>query len=160
MAITTIILTIAGLCLFETITSIDNAIINAEVLSTMRPSAQRWFLIWGLLFAVFLVRGFLPWLIVWFTTPGLGVIGAFTAAFSNDPKVKDAVESSAPVLLVGGGTFLVFLFFHWLFLESKNFGLIGEKFFYSKGVWFYAIASVLLAVHRLVRHKHKSHDGL
>lgn len=30
-----LILTVAGLCLFETITSIDNAIINAEVLATM-----------------------------------------------------------------------------------------------------------------------------
>ncbi|NVO67486.1 hypothetical protein HWN36_09255 [Methanofollis tationis] len=30
-----LILTVAGLCLFETIRSIDNAIINAEVLGTM-----------------------------------------------------------------------------------------------------------------------------
>jgi len=35
MDIISIVLIIAGLCLFETITSIDNAIINAEVLSTM-----------------------------------------------------------------------------------------------------------------------------
>jgi hypothetical protein len=145
VAITTIILTVAGLCLFETVTSIDNAIINAEVLSTMRPKARRWFLIYGLFIAVFLVRGLLPWLIVWSTTPGLGPIEAFTATFSNDPKIIEAVESSAPILLVGGGTFLVFLFFHWLFLEDKNFGLSGEKFFYKMGVWFYAIVSILLA---------------
>ena len=35
MDIISVILIIAGLCLFETITSIDNAIITAEVLSTM-----------------------------------------------------------------------------------------------------------------------------
>jgi hypothetical protein len=29
-------------------------------------------------------------------------------------------------------------------LENKNFGLIGEKFFYSQGVWFYAVVSILL----------------
>ena len=46
--------------------------------------------------------------------------------------------------LIGGGTFLVFLFFHWLFLEPKNFGLRGEKFFLAQGVWFYAVASLLL----------------
>jgi hypothetical protein len=39
---------------------------------------------------------------------------------------------------------LVFLFFHWLFLEPKNYGLKGEKFFHTQGVWFYAVVSVLL----------------
>lgn len=143
--ITTIILTTAGLILFEIVSSIDNAIINAEVLHTMKPKARRWFLIYGLFIAVFLVRGLLPWLIVWIATPGLGPIGAFTATFSNDPKILSAVERSAPILLSGGGTFLLFLFFHWLFLEDKHFGLPGEKFFRSQGVWFYATVSVLLA---------------
>jgi len=41
-----LILTVAGLCLFETISSIDNAIINAEVLGTMGERARRWFLVW------------------------------------------------------------------------------------------------------------------
>ena len=64
MEILSIILTVAGLCLFETISSIDNAIINAEVLSTMAAWARRWFLTWGLFFAVFVIRGLLPWLII------------------------------------------------------------------------------------------------
>ena len=146
MGITTLLLTIAGLALFETISSIDNAIINAEVLSTMPERARRWFLFWGLLFAVFMVRGLLPWLIVWVVNPGLGPVGALTATFSSDPKVIRAVELSSPILLIGGGTFLVFLFFHWLFLEPKNFGLRGEKFFMSKGIWFFAVVSILLSV--------------
>lgn len=146
MNLASIALTIAGLALFETISSIDNAIINAEVLSTMGQKARRWFLMWGLLFAVFMVRGFLPWLIVWGVNPGLGPIGAFTATLSSDPRVVAAVELSAPVLLVGGGVFLIFLFFHWLFLEPKDFGLRGEKFFLEQGVWFYAVVSILLAI--------------
>ncbi|MFA7175247.1 MAG: DUF475 domain-containing protein [Kiritimatiellia bacterium] len=141
-----ILLTVAGLCLFETISSIDNAIINAEVLGTMRERARRWFLVWGLLFAVFVVRGVLPWLIVWATTPALGPVGALTATFSNDPAVIAAIEESAPVLLIGGGTFLVFLFLHWLFLEPKQFGLKGERYFAEKGVWFYAAVSIVLAL--------------
>ena len=145
MDIVSITLIIAGLVLFETITSIDNAIINAEVLTTMSERAKRWFLVWGLLFAVFAVRGLLPWLIVWLSTPQLGPIGALTATFSSDPLVIAAIEQSAPMLLIGGGTFLIFLFFHWLFLETKNFGLHGEKFFSTKGVWFFAIVSILLA---------------
>ena len=138
-------LTIAGLCLFETISSIDNAIINAEVLGTMSAKGRRWFLFWGLLFAVFMVRGLLPWVIVWATVPSLGFIGSLTATFSSDPAVLEAVEQSAPILLAGGGTFLIFLFFHWLFLETKNYGLKGEKFFHQQGVWFYAVVSILLS---------------
>lgn len=140
------ILVVLGLCLFETISSIDNAIINAQVLSTMQEKARRWFLIWGLLFAVFIVRGILPWLIVWATNPTLGPAEAFTSTLHSDPKVVEAIEESAPILLMGGGVFLVFLFFHWLFLEPKYYGLCGECFIAKQGVWFYAVASILLTV--------------
>lgn len=146
MNLASIVLIILGLCLFETISSIDNAIINAEVLSTMGKKPRKWFLLWGMLFAVFVVRGLLPWLIVWLATPGLGPWQAVTAAFSSDPRVLQAVHSSAPLLLMAGGIFLLFLFFHWLFLEAKNYGLRGERFFNSQGVWFYAVVSVLLSV--------------
>lgn len=138
-------MTVLGLSLFEIITSIDNAIINAEVLSTMREKARRWFITWGIFIAVFLVRGFLPLLIVWATTPELGPIGAFTATFSGNEKIGEKIEQSAPILLIGGGTFLIFLFFNWLFLEPKNYGLRGERFFHAQGAWFFASVSLLLA---------------
>lgn len=146
MNIFSMIFTVLGLCLFETISSIDNAVINAEVLSTMGARARKWFLVWGLFFAVFVIRGILPWVIVWATMPALGPIGALTASFSNDPRVMESIELAAPILLAGGGTFLVFLFFHWLFIEPKNFGLPGEKFFARQGAWFYATVSILLTV--------------
>ncbi len=145
MEIWTILLTVSGLVLFETVSSVDNAIINAEVLNTMTPKGRKWFLLWGILFAVFIIRGILPWLIVFFTNPSLGFFGSLTSTFSNDPHVIEAIEQSAPILLMGGGTFLVFLFFHWLFLEKKNYGLWGEEFFVKQGVWFYAVVSVVLA---------------
>ena len=144
MDIFSIILIIVGLCLFEVVNSIDNAIINAEVLSTMGAKSKRWFLTWGIFFAVFVVRGLLPWLIVWAAVPGLGFFDAFTAAFSNDPRVKDSVDMAAPILLIGGGIFLIFLFFHWLFVEPKHYGLKGEQFFHRQGVWFYAVISLIL----------------
>jgi hypothetical protein len=146
MTIAAMVLTVMGLCLFETVSSVDNAIINAEVLSTMQEKARRWFLIWGILIAVFLVRGLLPWFIVWAATPGLGPVDALTATFSSDPRVTSAIQQSAPMLLVAGGTFLIFLFLHWLFLEHKNFGLFIEPFFVRRGVWFFALVSILLAV--------------
>lgn len=141
-----ILLTVSGLILFETVSSIDNAIINAQVLSTMGQRARRWFLLWGILIAVFLVRGLLPLLIVWATVPGLGIMGALTATFTSSSAVINAIRQSAPLLLIGGGTFLIFLFFHWLFMEDKNYGLRGEYFFQKQGVWFYAVVSILLTV--------------
>lgn len=146
MEIIFLILTVLGLSLFEIITSIDNAIINAEVLGGMGPKARRWFLLWGFLFAVFVVRGLLPFAIVWVANPSLGPWGVLTAAFSNDPHVIDAIKESSPLLLIGGGVFLVFLFFNWLFLEPKNFGLRGEGFFHRQGAWFFAVVSILLTI--------------
>lgn len=112
----------------------------------MGQRARKWFLLWGLLIAVFLLRGALPWAIVWATNPALGPLGALTASFSSDTSVVEAIEASAPILLSGGGIFLIFLFFHWLFLEPKKFGLKGEHFFFSQGVWFYAVVSIILAL--------------
>ncbi len=144
MTITTALLTIAGLALFESITSVDNAIINAEVLATMRSRARRWFLTWGILIAVIGVRGLLPWLIVWIVTPGLGPVEAFTASLVGDPVALNAIHESSPVLLMGGAVFFIFLFCHWLFLEPKNYGIRGERFIARQGAWFYAVVSVLL----------------
>jgi len=116
------------------------------VLRGMSERARRWFLVWGFLFAVFVVRGLLPLLIVWIANPQLGPIGVFFAAFSQDPKIVQAIEATSPLLLLGGGVFLVFLFFNWLFLEPKNFGLRGERFFQAQGAWFFAVISILLTV--------------
>ena len=96
--------------------------------------------------AVFLIRGALPWLILWANNPSLGAIGAFTSSFSSDPGIAKVIEESAPILLIGGGTFLIFLFFHWLFLEPKHYGLIGEEFIHKQGVWFFAVVSIFLAL--------------
>ncbi|OGH25082.1 MAG: hypothetical protein A3B47_03235 [Candidatus Levybacteria bacterium RIFCSPLOWO2_01_FULL_39_24] len=141
-----IILTILGLSFFEIITSIDNAIINAEVLRGMTQRARRWFLLWGILFAVFIVRGLLPLFIVWLANPQYNLIGVFFAAFSQDPKIAQAIAATSPLLLLAGGVFLVFLFFNWLFIEPKNYGLRGERFFQAQGAWFFAVVSILLTI--------------
>ncbi|HEY8891733.1 MAG TPA: DUF475 domain-containing protein [Clostridium sp.] len=146
MGFLSIFFIIIGLCVFEVVSSIDNAVINAEVLGTMSEKAKKWFLVYGILFAVFIVRGLLPWVIVWVTNPELGPIGALTATFSNDPHIKESFELSTPILMLGGGVFLLFLFLHWLFIEDKHFGLPVEELFVKHGAWFYAIVSVILVV--------------
>jgi hypothetical protein len=139
-------MSVLGLCVFEVVSSIDNAVVNADVLATMQAKWRKWFLFWGLIIAVFLVRGLLPWLIVWMANPTLGPIGALTASFSTNADVSASLERSAPILLMGGGIFLVLLFVHWLFLEEKHFGLSFEEFFSDHGVWFYTISSLMLTV--------------
>ena len=141
------IFTIIGLSLFETVSSVDNAIINAEVLSTMSKRARRWFLTWGIFVAVFVVRGLLPFVIIWSFNSTLTIGQVLSAAWSSNPLVQESIHKSAPILLVAGGVFLLFLFLHWLFLEDKKLGLPRtEKFFMARGVWFYAVVSVLLAI--------------
>jgi len=140
------ILAIAGLALFEAISSIDNAVINAEVLGKMSQKARRWFLTYGMLIAVFGLRLGLPLAIVWAANPSIAPMDILTAAFNSDPSVAEAMEKTAPVLLAGGGVFLIFLFFHWLFLEPKHYGLPKtEEFFMRQGVWFYSTVALLLA---------------
>ncbi|RMD67271.1 DUF475 domain-containing protein [Candidatus Pacearchaeota archaeon] len=141
-----IILIVLGLSLFEIVSSIDNAVINADVLATMKEQSRKLFLIWGILFAVFVMRGLLPWMIVWATNPSMGAINSLVSTFSSNPSVVEAIESSAPILLIGGGTFLIFLFFHWLFMEPKEYGLIGERFIHRQWVWFYSVVSIILSI--------------
>lgn len=145
MSLLSATLIILGLSLFEIVSSIDNAIINAEVLSTMGQKFRRFFLTWGIVIAVFLVRGLLPFIIVYATIPSLGPIGAITSTFSNDPKIAETIKEASGLPLSLGGTFLIFLFFNWLFLEPKNYGLRGERFFHSQGGWFYTVVSIILA---------------
>lgn len=141
----TFLVIIVGLVVFEAVNSIDNAIVNAHVLKTMSAKARRWFLIWGILTAVVVVRGVLPLLVVWLTTPGISLWQAVLATFGNDPIASNAIEANAFVLLLGGGMFLMLLYFHWLFLENKEPFFLPDKLIRPHyGVWFFAVAALLL----------------
>jgi len=145
MNISEIVIIVLGLMLFEVISSIDNAVVNADVLLTMSKRAQRWFLTYGMIFAVVLVRGLLPLFIVYFSNTNLGIVGAFSATFSSNETVRQIIENSKPILLAGGGIYLVFLFFHWLFMETKEYAFFIEKHIHKNySLWFYSIVSVIL----------------
>ncbi|HBB44050.1 MAG TPA: hypothetical protein DCZ83_01505, partial [Candidatus Yonathbacteria bacterium] len=141
-----IFLTLLGLIIFEIVSSIDNAVVNADVLSTMKSkAAKRFFLTWGILFAVFVVRGFLPSVIVFLADPSIGVFGALQAIWQTDSGVTSAVEAVTPVIMIAGGMFLLLLWAHWLFMEDKKFGLPHEWYVQTYGaVWFYSLAALLL----------------
>ncbi|MFZ3057457.1 MAG: DUF475 domain-containing protein [Minisyncoccales bacterium] len=139
-----IFVVVLGLCVFEIISSVDNAIINAHVLKTMPERFRKIFLFWGIIFAVFIVRGLLPFLIVWLTNPSLSIIQVFSSAFSSADTgmIAESLEASKPLLLLGGGSYLFLVFLAWLFLEEKKCVFLVEKFIHRQGVWFYAIASI------------------
>ncbi|MEK7105668.1 MAG: DUF475 domain-containing protein, partial [Patescibacteria group bacterium] len=145
MPIVELIMIVVGLTLFEVISSIDNAVVNADVLATMSAKWRKIFIDVGIIFAVFVVRGFLPLVIIWLSSPGLTIFQAFTATFSGDPHVIEIIERQTPILLAGGGIFLVFLFLHWLFVEDKKYAFFFERLIHHHlNFWFYALASILL----------------
>ena len=111
---------IFGLILFEIISSVDNAVINAHVLKTLPDKFRKFFSIWGILFAVFVVRGVLPFLILWMANPALSITELFTFAFSGSEEIVASVEATKGYLLLGGGVYLLFVFLGWLFLEEKK----------------------------------------
>ena len=135
---------LVGLVVFEVISSLDNAVVNADMLRTMSDRARKWFLFWGILLAVFVVRGLLPTVIVWISSPSLGLWGAFSASLSSDPHVLETVERAKPILLIGGGVYLVLLFLQWLFEEQKEYAFFLERFIHRQQVWFYTFASLFL----------------
>lgn len=141
----TLLVVILGLIVFEVVNSVDNAIVNAHMLRTVSERARKWFLIWGILIAVVLVRGVLPLLVVWISAPDVTFIGALKATFGGDAVARDAMDASAPTLLIGGGMFLLLLYFHWLFLEKKEPYFVPDKLIKPHyGIWFFAVAAVLL----------------
>lgn len=140
-----VLITIVGLLVLEIVQSVDNAIVNAHMLKTMSVRARKIFLVWGILTAVFLVRGLLPLLIVWLTAPGITLWQAVLATFGSDPLAHEAMDKNSFILLIGGGMFLLLLYFHWLFLEKKDpYFFIDRLIKEKQGVWFFAIAGVLL----------------
>lgn len=136
---------VIGLIIFEIVNSVDNAIVNAHVLSKMAAKWRKWFLIWGILSAVVVIRGILPFLIVWITSPSITFLQALGATFGNNPLAKQAIDANSYILLIGGGMFLLLLYFHWLFLEKKDPFFAPDKLVKPHyGIWFFALAALLL----------------
>lgn len=136
------ITTIIGLTVFEVISSIDNAIVNAHVLKTVPERYRKFFLVWGMLFAVFLVRGLLPFIIIWMANPSQSFMELWQTVWGGSGAVEAALKTSKPLLLVGGGTYLALVFLGWLFLEEKRYAFLVEHFLHRQSAWFYAISSV------------------
>lgn len=142
MDIVQILVVVFGLCLFEVISSVDNAIINAHVLKTLPEKYRKIFLTFGLLIAVVLVRGLLPFLIVWLANPGFNFSQVVGFVFHPTEEINSYIEKSQALLLLAGGVYLFLVFLSWLFTEEKKYAFLVEKFIHKQSIWFYAIASL------------------
>jgi uncharacterized protein len=141
----TSIIIILGLIVFEVVSSVDNAIVNAHVLKTMSQKWRKIFLFWGIIFAVFVIRGLVPLLVVWLSVPELGFMGVFHAAFSGSEDFAGEVEKKKGVILLGAGVFMILLYLHWLFLEKKDPYFVPDKLVKPRyGIWFFACAALIL----------------
>jgi hypothetical protein len=138
------LIVVVGLAVFEVISSIDNAIVNAAVLKTLPERYRRWFLVWGLFIAVVLVRGVLPFLIVWLASPELSILDTLHLVFSDPRKMEEALQTSKPLLLLGGGLYLLYVFLGWLFHEEKKYAFLLEQFVHRQAVWFHSVAAIVL----------------
>ena len=145
MTIFEIIIVIFGLALFEIISSVDNAIINAHVLKTLPEKYKKFFLTWGLFVAVFAVRGILPFLIVWLANPSFSFLQIVSFVFHPTPEISKYVEKSQALLLLAGGVYLFMVFLGWLFMEEKKYAFLVEEFVHKQSIWFYAAASLFFA---------------
>ncbi len=133
-----------GLVVFEVVNSVDNAVVNASVLKTMNMLWRKRFLFIGIITSVFLVRFLLPLVIVWISVPTISVSEIFLAFLGQSQVAAQAISIQKPIILMFGGVFLLYLYFHWVFLEHKD-PLYIEKFLKEKhGAWFFAVAAVLL----------------
>ncbi len=138
---------VVGLIVFEVVNSIDNAIVNAHTLKLVSPKARRWFFLWGMITAVLVVRGLLPFLLLWFTAPGTPLKQMFLAVVGLNPQLQTSLQIDAFILLLSGGMFLVLLYLHWLFLEQKSPYFVPDKLVKKHhGVWFFGLAAIILVV--------------
>lgn len=145
MGLTDILIIVFGLAFFEAVSSLDNAVINTDILNSIEPRWRKWFLRYGLVFAVFGVRGLLPLFIIYFSSPGLGLYQSFAATFGSNAAAKGIIQKQTPILLASGGIFLIFLFLHWFFLETKKYAFFIEKKIHERYYfWFYALSAIIL----------------
>lgn len=147
-------LTIAGLCIFEVVNSLDNAVVNSGILARIHsPKARRFFLTGGMFISVFVVRGIAPFIIYYIPNAHLGIKRVAQSFFTSDPSVKHAVALMAPNLLMAGGVFLSLLFLHWLLVEEKDLGYAFEIWISKLGSsWFFGVVGVeLVAIMAVVK---------
>ncbi len=114
----------AILIVMEVSLSFDNAVVNATILKKMSKLWQKRFMTWGILMAVFGMRLVFPVLLVACAT-GLSMYEVSLLAFENPDEYGRHVLASNVQISMFGGMFLLMVFLHFIFDESKEVHWIG-----------------------------------
>jgi uncharacterized protein len=107
------------LIVLEVTLSFDNAVVNARVLTKMSEIWQKRFLTWGILFAVFGTRVFLPILIV-SVSVGLSPIIVAKLALYSPQEYGHLLEGAHALISSFGGMFLLMVALGYFFDSKKN----------------------------------------
>lgn len=126
--------TVLVLTLLEITFSADNAVVNSKVLVTMSPFWQKLFMTVGIFIAVFVMRFFMPLVIVMITA-GLGLGDVIHLALNDAHAYEAHLHEAEPLINAFGGTFLLMIalsYFidyekktHWLAFLERRLGKLG-----------------------------------
>lgn len=110
---------VAVLGVLETSLSLDNAVVNAQILQNWDEKWRRAFLVYGLPVAVFGMRFVFPILIVTMTT-GLGNIEVIQMAIYQPDDYAQALTAVHHQVAAFGGVFLLMVFLHFFVDANKD----------------------------------------
>jgi uncharacterized protein len=129
------LLAVAVLGILEVCLSFDNAVVNAKVLKHMSPLWRQLFLYVGIFIAVFVMRAFLPLLLV-SVTADLSLSAVYDLALNDADAYARHVENASEAIYTFGGVFLLMVFLsfaldperdvHWLAWLERPLGRIGK----------------------------------
>jgi hypothetical protein len=153
--------TVIVLTLLEITFSADNAVVNSKVLVTMSPFWQKLFMTAGIFIAVFVMRFFMPLVIVMLTA-GLGLGEVAYLALNDSHTYEKHLHEAEPLINAFGGTFLLMIalsYFidyekktHWLAWLERRLGRLGALD--NVTVFLMLCAAVVLFV--TMPHEHQS----
>jgi len=110
---------VALLAILEVSLSFDNAVVNAKVLETMEEKWQKRFITFGIPIAVFGMRFLFPIVIVAIAS-GLGLWETFELATHDPDTYKTTLMSVEKFIFAFGGSFLLMVFFHFIFDKDRE----------------------------------------
>jgi hypothetical protein len=157
------VLTALMLIVIELTFSLDNAIVNARVLTTMSPFWRRMFMTVGIIIAVFGMRIVFPVLIVVFTS-GLPWNDVVRLAFDQPEKYATVLQLAHPGIATFGGMFLLMLSLHFFFDSVREIRWL-ERF--ERGMQYVGregahvvVCAIVLAVISVLPANHSAHETL
>lgn len=115
----TLLLSVLLLTVLEISVSLDNAVVNAKVMSELNEKSKHWFLSWGMVIAVFGMRILFPIAIVCIAAWTDPISAVKMALFAPD-DYKHAIESSHVEVMGFGAAFLLMVFLEFFINNEKE----------------------------------------